>query len=92
MVPAPLARAITERVRVPTVGIGAGPDTDGQVLVFHDLIGVPGDFRPRFAKRYLEGGELIQAALSAYAEDVRAGRFPAPEHAFEMDEGLLEGL
>ncbi len=92
MVPAPLARVITERVRVPTIGIGAGAETDGQVLVFHDLIGVPGDFRPRFAKRYLEAGELIRAALSAYAEDVRAGRFPAPEHAFEMDEGLLEGL
>lgn len=92
MVPAPLARAITERVKIPTIGIGAGPDTDGQILVFHDLIGVPGEFRPRFVKRYLEGGELIRAALSAYAEDVRAGRFPTPEHAFELDPRVIEAL
>jgi len=67
---------------VPTIGIGAGAETDGQVLVFHDLIGVPGDFHPRFVKRYLEGGELIRAALAAYVEDVKRGRFPGPEHAF----------
>ena len=92
MVPAPLARAISERVKVPTIGIGAGGGTDGQVLVFHDLIGVPGDFAPRFVKRYLEGGELIRAALAAYAEDVRAGRFPASEHAYDLDPEVIEAL
>ena len=82
LVPAALAREVTARVPVPTIGIGAGAETDGQVLVFHDLIGVPGDFHPRFVKRYLEGGELIRAALAAYVEDVKQGRFPGPEHAF----------
>ncbi|MGC8966747.1 MAG: 3-methyl-2-oxobutanoate hydroxymethyltransferase [Thermus sp.] len=82
MVPALLAKEITERLSVHTVGIGAGPHTDAQVLVFHDVVGLYGEFKPRFAKRYLEGGRLFQEALARYAEEVRQGVFPGPEHSF----------
>ena len=92
MVPAQLAELVSRRLRVPTIGIGAGAATDGQVLVFHDLIGVFDRFKPRFVKRYLEGGQLIQEAISAYAAEVRAGEFPAAENAYEMDAEELEGL
>ncbi len=84
MVPAPLAERITAALGVPTIGIGAGAGTDGQVLVFHDLLGLFEDFTPKFARRYLEGAELFRAAIRSYAEDVRSGRFPGPEHAFGL--------
>ena len=64
------------------MGIGAGPHTDAQVLVFHDVVGLYGDFKPRFVKRYLEAGRLIQEALSRYAQEVREGVFPGEEHSF----------
>jgi len=92
MVPARLAGLITERVAVPTIGIGAGPDTDGQVLVFHDLVGLSLGFEPRFARRYLEGAELFLAALSSFAEDVRGGSFPGPEHSWEMPPEVVAAL
>ncbi len=92
MVPAPLAERITAAVGVPTIGIGAGAGTDGQVLVFHDVLGLFEDFTPRFAKRYLEGAELFRAAIRAYAEDVRAGRFPGPEHASGIAPEVLAAL
>lgn len=76
-VPAALAAEITAELPVPTIGIGAGAETAGQVLVVTDLLGLDPDFRPKFARRYLEGGELVQAALRHYAEDVRAAKFPA---------------
>lgn len=82
MVPARLAKEVTERLSVHTVGIGAGPHTDAQVLVFHDVVGLYGDFKPRFVKRYLEAGRLIQEALSRYAQEVREGVFPGEEHSF----------
>ena len=78
----PLARRITEEVAIPTIGIGASPACDGQVLVVDDMLGLFGDFRPRFVKRYAELGEAASAAIAAYAEDVRARRFPGPEHVF----------
>ncbi|WP_119461244.1 3-methyl-2-oxobutanoate hydroxymethyltransferase [Rhodospirillaceae bacterium SYSU D60014] len=78
----PLAREITEAVDVPTIGIGASPACDGQVLVTEDLTGLFGDFTPKFVKRYAELGEAIGEAAAAYAEDVRARRFPGPEHCF----------
>ncbi len=77
----PLARALTERVAVPTIGIGASPACDGQILVTEDLIGLS-DFQPRFVKRYAELGEAVIVAAAAYADDVRARRFPGPEHYF----------
>ncbi len=82
MVPALLAKEITERLSVHTVGIGAGPHTDAQVLVFHDVVGLYGEFKPRFVKRYLEGERLLKEALARYAEEVRQGVFPGPEHSF----------
>ncbi len=92
MVPMPLAGLVTEQLGVPTIGIGAGAATDGQVLVFHDLIGVFERFKPRFVRRYLEGGPLIREAIAAYAADVRSGAFPQSEHGYEMDSSALEGL
>jgi 3-methyl-2-oxobutanoate hydroxymethyltransferase len=78
----PVARAITERVPVPTIGIGASPACDGQILVIDDLLGVFTEFTPRFVKRYAELAPLIAAAAAAYAADVRARRFPGKEHCF----------
>ena len=76
-IPAELATEITRRVHVPTIGIGAGNGTDAQVLVLHDVLGLNPDKAPGFAKRYLEGAALVQAALAEYADDVRAQKFPA---------------
>lgn len=98
-VPAVVAREITARLRVPTIGIGAGPHCDGQVLVIHDVVGLFERFTPRFVKRYAELGKLVQDAAREYAREVRDGLFPAEEHCFAMDEreakafkDLLEGL
>ena len=85
-IPAPLAAAITARVSVPTIGIGAGADCDGQVLVLHDMLGLYSEFTPRFVKRYAELGTLMEQAVRDYAEEVRSGAFPTPAHGFSMDE------
>lgn len=77
-----LAREITAQVPVPTIGIGASPACDGQVLVTDDLIGLFSSFKPKFVKRYAEVGAEIERAAAEYAADVRARRFPAPEHTF----------
>lgn len=77
-----LAREITASLPVPTIGIGASPACDGQVLVTDDLVGLFSSFKPKFVKRYAEMGDEIARAASAYADDVRARRFPAPEHTF----------
>lgn len=76
MVPAELAAIITERVSVPTIGIGAGPRCDGQVLVFHDLLGLYDGHTPRFVRKYAEAGVVMRSAVEHYLEDVREGRFP----------------
>lgn len=81
-VPEPLARRITEEIAVPTIGIGASSACDGQILVVDDMLGLFGDFRPKFVKRYAELGEAAEAAIVAYAQDVRERRFPAAEHVF----------
>ncbi|HVJ52828.1 MAG TPA: 3-methyl-2-oxobutanoate hydroxymethyltransferase [Aliidongia sp.] len=78
----PVARAITEAIPTPTIGIGASPACDGQVLVVDDVLGLFADFTPRFVKRYAELGQEVGKAVEAYAEDVRARRFPGPEHCF----------
>ncbi len=78
----PLARAITETVRIPTIGIGASPACDGQVLVSEDILGLFLDFTPRFVKRYAELGVAIDEATARFAADVRARRFPGAEHCF----------
>lgn len=81
-VPAPLGKAVTEALAVPTIGIGAGADCSGQVLVFHDLLGLYGEFRPRFVKRYADLATVAREAIAAYCEEVRSGQFPGPEHQF----------
>ena len=91
-VPAPLAKLITEKVHVPTIGIGAGPDCDGQVQVIHDLLGFFEGFSPKHAKKYATLSETMLAALKQYASDVSEGVFPSTEHSFGMDEELLDAL
>ena len=81
-VPVGLTACITKALEIPTIGIGAGGDCDGQVLVVDDMLGMFTDFRPKFVKRYAELGQLADAAIAAYAADVRARAFPAPEHGF----------
>ncbi|QGP92114.1 3-methyl-2-oxobutanoate hydroxymethyltransferase [Neomoorella glycerini] len=81
-VPVDLARRITAELPVPTIGIGAGPDCDGQVLVYHDLLGLFDRFQPKFVKRYVNLGEAIVKALEDYREEVRQGKFPGEEHSF----------
>jgi 3-methyl-2-oxobutanoate hydroxymethyltransferase len=76
----PLARRISEALTVPTIGIGASPACDGQILVSEDLLGLFADFTPKFVQRYADLGPQISAAVEAYAQDVREGRFPGPEH------------
>jgi 3-methyl-2-oxobutanoate hydroxymethyltransferase len=83
-VPARLGAFITARLGVPTIGIGAGSGTDGQVLVLHDMLGLFEDFTPRFVRRYADLGGQIRAAVERYRADVTAGAFPAPEHTYEM--------
>ncbi len=81
-VPAGLAGAISRAIAIPTIGIGAGVDCDGQVLVIDDMLGLFTDFRPKFVKRYAELGASAAQAVAAYAAEVRARSFPAPEHSF----------
>ena len=89
LVPEQLATAITERLRIPTIGIGAGPGCSGQVLVINDLLGL-GDFTPRHARRYAELRETMQAAVRAFVSDVESGVFPGAEQTVRMDDGVLE--
>ncbi|NWN83778.1 MAG: 3-methyl-2-oxobutanoate hydroxymethyltransferase [Halomonas sp.] len=81
-VPAELGRAITEALDVPVIGIGAGPDTDGQILVMHDVLDVTPGRKPRFVKNFMADAEDIHGAFRRYHEDVKARRFPAEEHCF----------
>jgi 3-methyl-2-oxobutanoate hydroxymethyltransferase len=81
-VPAELASKITAELSIPVIGIGAGADCDGQVLVAHDMLGLFNDFRPRFVKRYAELGDEVRRAVEQYCNEVRLGEFPAAEHAF----------
>ena len=81
-VPADLGAKLTAAVSIPTIGIGAGADCDGQVLVFHDLLGLYPDFKPKFAKRYADLGTTAKTAIEAYCNEVREGSFPAAEHTF----------
>jgi 3-methyl-2-oxobutanoate hydroxymethyltransferase len=88
-VPAAVTEAIMARMEIPVIGIGAGRATDGQVLVFHDLLGIHQGHTPRFVKRYAEIQDEMVAGMRAYAEDVRAHRFPDAEHIYSVEEGEL---
>jgi len=86
-IPWQVAEVITRELRIPTIGIGAGSSCDGQVLVTNDLLGLFDDFAPKFVKRYANLKETIAAAFTRYRQEVKAGEFPGPEHAFRLDEG-----
>ncbi len=88
-VPAPIAKRVTERLTVPTIGIGAGVHCDGQVLVVHDMLGLFDRFTPKFAKRYVNLSELILKAFDSYREEVMKGAFPTDQHSFHIDEKEL---
>ena len=90
LIPIQLAQAVSERVRVPTIGIGAGAGCDGQVQVIHDMLGLYTDFVPRHAKRYRSLADEIRGAASEYAAEVRAGSFPTDSHASKMNEAALQ--
>jgi 3-methyl-2-oxobutanoate hydroxymethyltransferase len=81
-VPWQLARSVTKKLEIPTIGIGAGPYCDGQVLVLHDLIGLTGPKLPKFVKRYAEVGEIIRRALRDFKREVKEGKFPTLEHSY----------
>jgi 3-methyl-2-oxobutanoate hydroxymethyltransferase len=83
-------QALMPRLEIPVIGIGAGPATDGQVLVFHDLLGIYDGHAPRFAKRYGELREQMIGGVAAYAAEVRGGAFPGPEHVYSIDEDELQ--
>jgi 3-methyl-2-oxobutanoate hydroxymethyltransferase len=78
-----LGARLSRRLSIPTIGIGAGPDTDGQVLVLQDMLGMKPDFRPKFVRTYLDGFDLLRSALDTYDDDVKQGRFPAAEESYQ---------
>ncbi|MHA2118107.1 MAG: 3-methyl-2-oxobutanoate hydroxymethyltransferase [Candidatus Thorarchaeota archaeon] len=86
LVPSETAKVITETIGIPTIGIGAGPHCDGQVLVLHDMLGLFQDFKPKFVKRYANIREVIQNAVNEFSSDVREGKFPDADYSFEMTE------
>ena len=88
-IPARLGTLITSRLQIPTIGIGAGPGCDGQVQVFHDMLGLFDAFKPRHARRYAEAGAMIREAVSRYCDDVRMGTFPGPAESFKVDRDKL---
>ncbi|WGR90691.1 3-methyl-2-oxobutanoate hydroxymethyltransferase (plasmid) [Bradyrhizobium sp. ISRA443] len=91
-IPAELAARATESLRIPTIGIGAGPDCSGQVLVFHDVLGLTKGHRPKFVRAYAEGFQLLQEALSGWAADVRNGAFPAPQESYRLPNELRDTI
>ncbi len=81
-IPATLGQSITNRLKIPTIGIGAGPHVSGQILVLHDLLGLNDEFKPKFAKQYLNGLDLIKRALNDFDDEVKKGAFPTDIHSF----------
>jgi 3-methyl-2-oxobutanoate hydroxymethyltransferase len=91
-IPAAVAAVITEKLHIPAIGIGAGADCDGQVLVYHDLLGLFDRFTPSFVRRYADGRQVILQALIDFSEEVTDGRFPAEEHTYPIDENELQAF
>jgi 3-methyl-2-oxobutanoate hydroxymethyltransferase len=91
-VPAPLARVITQSISIPTIGIGAGPDCDGQVLVISDMLGLYTEFVPKHAKQYAKLASEMKTAVASYIAEVKSQSFPTMEHSFTMDESLIKQL
>jgi 3-methyl-2-oxobutanoate hydroxymethyltransferase len=91
-IPSGVTDELMKLIEIPVIGIGAGPATDGQVLVFHDLLGIRDGLGPRFVKRYANLQQEMNDGVAAYAEDVRTRRYPAPEHTYKIDPAVLEDL
>lgn len=91
-VPAALAKKVTEELSIPTIGIGAGADCDGQVLVYQDMLGMFSDFKPKFVKHFANVGEIMTEAFKAYDAEVKAGSFPSVEHTYKIDDAVIEKL
>ena len=91
-VPAKLAAIITEKLSIPTIGIGAGVECDGQILVYQDMLGMYSDFTPKFVKKYETLGEKMNVAFKKYIEEVKDGVFPAEEHSFKISDEVIEKL
>lgn len=91
-VPAKLAKLVTDQLHIPTIGIGAGADCDGQVLVYQDMLAMFGDFKPKFVKRFAEIGSMMKEGFQKYIEEVKSGAFPAEEHTFKIEDEVIEKL
>ena len=91
-VPAKLAKIISEQLTIPTIGIGAGAGCDGQILVYQDMLGMFSDYTPKFVKRFAEVGSVMKEAFANYIKEVQAETYPAEEHTFKIDDGVLEKL
>lgn len=91
-VPEKLASRISGEISIPTIGIGAGAGCDGQVLVYQDMLGLFSDFKPKFVKQFGNAGEVVKKAFEAYIKEVQEGTFPAPEHAFKINDEVIEKL
>ncbi len=91
-IPAKLATLITEKLEIPTIGIGAGKNCDGQVLVYQDMLGMFSDYVPKFVKQFANVGDVMKEAFRAYIEEVNAGTFPAEEHTYKIDDDIIEKL
>lgn len=91
-IPAKLAKLITESVSIPTIGIGAGADCDGQVLVYQDMLALFSDFKPKFVKHFANAGEVMKQGFTEYIKEVKEGTFPAAEHTFKIADGIINKL
>ncbi len=91
-VPEALAKLVTQKVSIPTIGIGAGNVCDGQVLVYQDMLGMFSDFTPKFVKRFADIGSVMKEAFQAYDKEVKAGSFPGKEHIYAIDDDIIEKL
>ena len=91
-VPAKLAKIISEQLTIPTIGIGAGAGCDGQILVYQDMLGMFSDYTPKFVKRFAEVGSVMKEAFANYIKEVQAETYPADEHTFKIDDGVLDKL
>ncbi len=88
-IPMELAKLVTEKLRIPTIGIGAGPFCDGQILVFHDLVGYSNGYLPKFVKRYIDLHEILDTAISAYVKEVENGSFPDDSQSYHLKDGKI---
>ena len=91
-VPAKLAKIISREIDIPTIGIGAGSDCDGQILVYQDMLGLFEDFKPKFVKQFASVGEVMESAFKDYIDEVKDGTFPGPEHGFKISEDVISKL